>query len=193
VPPDATPKALLRAQLRAARDALPARARARASDRVVERLLVLPELTEARVVTAFHPFGSEIAIERGLAALLARGVTLLLPWVDGPELRLARVDDLSALEPGWRGVPEPPPSGRIAVPPAEAEAVLVPGLAFDRRGGRLGYGGGHIDRLLGAAGARASVIAPAFALQVVPDVPREPHDVPVDILVTEDGVHRVAG
>lgn len=182
-------KALLRDRVRRARDDLRADLHASRSRSVAKRLLTVPEVASARVVVAFHPHGSEVDVTPALHALLERGAELLLPWVEGPDLALSRVRDLGTLIPGWRGVLEPDPRARSAVTPGSADVVIVPGLAFDRRGGRLGYGGGHIDRLL-AATAPAPVVAPALSLQVVDAVPREPHDLPVDVLVTEDAVHR---
>ncbi len=186
----ASAKARLRAELAAARDRLPVPARALASQIVCDRLLTVPELTGARVVVAFHPRGSEVGIGPFLEALLARGVELRLPWVEGDALHLSAVTDLATLRPGWRGILEPDRARRRMAPTSAVDAVLVPGVGFDPTGGRLGYGGGHFDRLLAALTPQPTVIAPAFALQLVAAVPTEPHDAPVDLVVTEEGVHR---
>ena len=93
------------------------------------------------------------------------------------------------LTPGPFGIAEPRPSCPT-VAPAALDVILVPGVAFDRAGGRLGYGGGFYDRFLAACtGPRLGL---AFALQLVACVPREAHDLPLAVLVTEAEVIRVA-
>ncbi len=89
------------------------------------------------------------------------------------------------------GLREPVPTApRVA--PAELDAVLVPALAFDRRGHRLGRGGGFYDRFLGALPPRVTTIGIAFSVQLLNAIPTDPHDRPVDVIVTEDAVLRVA-
>lgn len=129
------------------------------------------------------------------ASLRADGWTVLLPRVADASLDLVAVTADADLRPGHRGVREP------AGPATDAQrlrrdlcAVVVPGVAFDRAGGRLGQGGGHYDRLLAhlaAADCRHIVVAVAQDEQVVTAVPREPHDVAVDVLVLPSGVHEV--
>lgn len=184
-------KAARRSQLLAARSALPAAERAAAQTAITEHLLTLPEVEQARAVLGYAAFGSEASVDTVLQVLLDRAVGVLLPWVDGHELRLARVRDLAAdLAPGWRGVREPRGSSRR---PARADRVhlaLVPGVGFDRAGRRLGYGGGHFDRLLATLRPATPIVGVAFDLQVVDVLPAEPHDVRVDAVVTETGIHR---
>jgi 5-formyltetrahydrofolate cyclo-ligase len=190
--PDPQDKALLRDHLRALRARHPAVARAAASRKVAQRLLTVPEVGAARVLSAFWPVGGEVDVTAALRALVARGVVLALPRVDGDTLTLARVRDPALeLATGWRTVPEPVPTcPPVAV--GEVDAFVVPGLGFDLAGGRLGYGGGHFDRLLALRRPGALVIAPAYALQIVDAVPQGPHDVAVDVVVTELAVHRVS-
>jgi 5-formyltetrahydrofolate cyclo-ligase len=187
-------KALLRQEVRAARAAgLSPEERREASDRICTTLAVLPELAAARVVAAFAPTPEECDIDAFLRGLLERGVGLLLPWVDGDDLRLARVRDLARdLVPGWRDLREPDPHQRRPARPDRVEGAVVPGLAFDAAGHRLGRGGGHYDRLLARLAPGTPVVGVAFDLQVVPRVPTEPHDRPVSVIVTERRVIRPA-
>ena len=90
-------------------------------------------------------------------------------------------------EAGHRGLPEPSPNCE-RVPAASVDWVLVPGIAFDPSGGRLGYGGGYYDRLLPVLPARAARVAGAFSAQIVDAVPSAPHDITMDTVVTEAGV-----
>jgi 5-formyltetrahydrofolate cyclo-ligase len=96
-------------------------------------------------------------------------------------------DFFSNLERSAHGTLEPAADAATRVSPTDAEAVLVPGVAFDRAGGRLGRGGGFYDRLLAHPHFTARRIAVCFACQLVERVPVEPHDIEVDEIVTEDG------
>jgi 5-formyltetrahydrofolate cyclo-ligase len=182
-------KAELRRRILEQRDGLPADRRARASAAIAERLAALAAFGVARAVLAYAPFGSEVDTRPLLHAVLAAGKGLVLPRVNRATrmLDLYRVDDPAAqLEPGTWGIPEPRPG---ACPPAalgEVELVVVPGVAFDVRGGRLGYGAGYYDRLLrGLAVGSPPLVAGAFDVQVVPEVPMDAHDRRLDQVVTE--------
>jgi 5-formyltetrahydrofolate cyclo-ligase len=184
-------KVSLRSRLLTARAGLALPFREEASAVICRLLLTLPEVTAARAVLAYAAFGSEVDLDPALRPLIARGVGVFLPWVDGPDLRIARVRDLDAdLAPGWRGVREPRASDRRPARPDRIHIALVPGVGFDRRGRRLGYGGGHFDRLLGRLRPGTPRIGVAFRAQVVEHIPALPHDVPVDAVVTEEGVER---
>jgi 5-formyltetrahydrofolate cyclo-ligase len=184
-------KALLRARLRSTRDALPAARRSAGSRGVCERLLKVPEVAGARVLAAFLPRGGEFDIVAALAELRAGGRVLALPWVDAGELHLGVVDDLNLdTAPGWRGVREPVPDQRQPLPVAEVDVVIVPGLGYDAAGNRLGQGGGHYDRLLRGRRPGVAAVAVAFAEQLVDRVPTQDHDVPVEVIVTDDEVLR---
>ena len=91
------------------------------------------------------------------------------------------------LLPGYKGIPEPDPKLAHArsIPATQLEVVIVPGAVFDRRGYRLGYGGGYYDRFLALEAPQALRIGLCFDLQLVDQLPEEAHDVPMDWLVTE--------
>jgi 5-formyltetrahydrofolate cyclo-ligase len=180
----AAAKAALRSRVLAARADLPVTQRAAACATLHRRLLGLEELARAR---------AEVDLDPVLRVLLRRGAGVLLPWVDGPTLGIARIRDLDAdLAPGWRGVREPRVSGRRPARPDRVDAALVPLVAFDAAGHRLGHGGGHFDRLLARLAPGVPRIGVAFAVQQIPSVPSEAHDVPLDMVVTEAGVTRPA-
>lgn len=189
VPPIA--KAELRRRAQQARGALGANHRTEASAAICDHLLTLPEVAQARAVAGYASTGSEVDLDPVLVHLLREGRAVALPWVDGPAIEMALVGDLSGdLVAGWRGVREPRQALRTPVPPGAVDLVLVPGLAFDRSGTRLGYGGGHFDRFLARVPAETPVIGAAFAVQVLDHLPREDHDVSVHAVVTESGVLR---
>ena len=184
-------KAALRSAVLARRAAVPAAERAAASTAIREALEALPELVGCRAVLGYASFGSEVELDPWLAARIGDGWGVLLPFVAGEELGITRVFDLeSDLVPGWRGVREPRASGRRPARPDRVDAVVTPGVAFDRACGRLGYGGGFFDRLLARLRPGTPVIGVAFEVQVVEEVPRGPHDLGVDAVVTEAAVYR---
>lgn len=185
MPPDR--KAALREAALAARRALPATERADASAAVVHRLLALPELRRAGSVL-LHAATADEVDPGGLVALLsARGVRTLFPRVRGADLEVAAAQP-TGLAAGFRGVREP--TGP-ALDPTGVDIAVVPGVAFDLRGGRLGHGGGHYDRLLVTLRPDAVRVGIAFACQLVPAVPQEPHDAAVDVIITDRATHRI--
>ncbi len=183
-------KQAMRTAVAAARDALDADWRAQASARIVDRIAALPTFVRARCVLLSAPFRSEWNAAPLIARALEAGKEVVLPRVDevARMLDLRRVEDPGAdIVAGHRGIPEPDERAeRVAA--ASIDWVLVPGVAFDRTGGRLGYGGGYYDRLLPLLPARAARVAGAFAMQLVDTVPSAPHDIRMDTVVTEAGI-----
>ncbi|MCA1784111.1 MAG: 5-formyltetrahydrofolate cyclo-ligase [Intrasporangiaceae bacterium] len=180
-------KVALRRSARDARRSLSPATRTAATAAIGERLGELLELTSAGTVLVYAAGATEVDVEAAAGDLRVRGVTTLYPRVRGEDLDLVAVDDPSALVLGHRDILEPTgPSND----PTTVDAVLVPGVAFDLHGGRLGQGGGHYDRLLPRIGD-AVRIGIAFSCQIVPSVPRLDHDVAVDIVVTEQSVQRI--
>jgi len=183
-------KQAMRTIVAAARDALDPEWRARASVALVERIAALPTFGAARGVLLTAPFRSEWDAAPLIAHALAAGKLVALPRVDESSrmLELRRVvDPARDIVAGYRGLPEPDTHcERVAA--ASIDWVLVPGIAFDPAGGRLGYGGGYYDRLLPVLPARVARVAGAFSMQIVDAVPSAPHDITMDTVVTESGV-----
>lgn len=179
-------KQALRASIRRAREAMDDATAREASASIVERLIGLEELQAARVVAMYAATPEEADPSGLLRWLHERDVRTLYPRVVGDRLDLAEVSDLATLTAGFRGILEPP---GVAIGPEIVDVALVPGVAFDPHGGRLGQGGGHYDRLLPLLTDRATRIGVAFSLQVVPVLPLEDHDVPMDVVVTEKAIH----
>ena len=178
---------MLREAIVAARDAMNADERARASRAIAERIGALDAYSHARAVLAFLPYRSEWDATLVVRDALAAGKIVAAPRVD-PAARMLRPLRIASLErdveAGYRGIPEP--RARCAMVPLERfDVVLVPGIAFDVHGRRLGYGGGYYDRLLPLLPASSTRIAGAFELQVADSVPTAPHDTGVDWIVTE--------
>lgn len=178
--------AALRAGLRKARAAVPREQRLAMSRQIEACLAGWDVFLRARTVLAYRPVRSEAGTDALAQCVLDAGKQLLLPrclkkgWMEA--VRVARLDGLC---PDVYGIPAPPPN----VPAARAEEIdllLVPGVAFDERGGRLGQGGGCYDRFLPrCAGV---IVGVAFSMQVVERLPLRAHDVRMDALLTERGI-----
>jgi len=178
-------KAELRKRLRAVRSALPRDARATRSESIARRVLELPRVAIARTVMGYVPMRGEVDPRPVLAACRAKGGRVVLPRLDwgANMLTLHAHDDDGALEESGYGSLQPP-GDWPAVPPDDVDLVLVPALAVDPRGHRLGYGGGFYDRLLPTL-TRALRVAILYDFQLLAEIPDTPGDVPVDHVVTD--------
>ncbi len=187
-------KRALRAQVIAARDALDAAARSSASRAIAQRIAALPAYRAARVLLVTLPFGSEWDTRPLVGTALAAAKTVVAPRVDVRTRMLelhAIADPVADVEAGHLGIPEPRESCPL-VAHAEIDAVIVPGVAFDAAGRRLGYGGGFYDRLLPLLRPGVPRIAGAYELQVIAEVPAASHDLRVDCIATEARLIRAA-
>jgi 5-formyltetrahydrofolate cyclo-ligase len=193
LPDSAATKATLRREVLARRDALDPESRARLSSIALSRVSALSVYRRARAVLGYASFGSELDTHPFLRAVLASGRLLALPRVERTERRLAlhEVKTLDGeLQPGPWGILEPDSARCRTVTPGEIDFVLVPGLVFDRAGGRIGYGAGYYDRLLTAwPEPRPPLVAAALELQLVPAVPVLAGDRRVDLVVTESATY----
>jgi 5-formyltetrahydrofolate cyclo-ligase len=182
----------LRKQVLARRDALSATQRASLSTSITARVLALSSYRNARRVMAYWSIGSEFETAGFVADLRANGKTLVLPRAPrgGRMLELYAVRDPEHdLAPGVWGIREPRAELCRSMLPQEIDFVLVPGVAFTARCERLGYGKGFYDRLIAAFPERPPLVAPAFALQIVPAMPVSPTDQSVDMVVTENATY----
>lgn len=180
----AAAKAAARNHARAARCALDAASCDAAAESLAELLLSLPELKLARLVLAYGATPEEIDPAPAVAALRARGVAVAMPRIEAPGVLgvhlVAHDDDLDS---GPYGLTQPKPEAP-RVPLHSIDAVLVPGVAFDANGFRLGYGGGYYDRLMPQLRADCLTIGIAYDEQILPKIPAEEHDICVRAVVT---------
>jgi 5-formyltetrahydrofolate cyclo-ligase len=180
----ATPKAELRRAALARRDALPAAERAQGAETIAARTFPVA-VASGTIVAGFMPMKSEINPLPLMRKLAAAGARLALPVVAGPGQPLIMRawgfgDPLVA---GVWGIREPGP----AAPEIAPDIVIVPLLAFDRAGQRIGYGAGYYDMTIAALRARQAVVAigVAFAAQEIAAVPATSRDAPLDLVLTE--------
>ncbi len=195
-------KRALRREMSAARAALPENERRTRSEAASARLLALPELAALAeggpaTLAGYVAAKGEIDPGAALAAVAAAGAAVALPRVapEAPRLRFHRAD-AGPLMPGPFGLSEPAAAApEIALD--ELDVVIVPGLAFDAEGRRLGFGGGYYDGLFGSFGAsdlgeRPALIGLCYDFQIVARCPAGDGDVPVDLVVTDARVLRPA-
>ena len=179
-------KSALRIKAHAARAALPLDSRMSAAEAVARHFFENVPLQPGEVVAAYWRIRDELDCQPILVRLMDSNQPVVLPVVIGPEEAL----ELRVWEPGTAlyeagfGTLAPPD----LAPRAEPDVILMPLLGFDGQGTRLGYGGGYYDRTLARMSRKPRLIGLAFAAQELDQIPREEHDIPLDLIVTEDGV-----
>ena len=184
-------RSVLRAELRARRDALGAAQRIAAAQGLIAQLERIPEFLTDRDVAGYWAVAGELPLLGLMAGLRTRGQRYLLPVVGA-----ARQLSFAAWRPGMEiaanrfGIPEPVVAKREHVQPVELDVVLMPLLGFDRRGNRLGFGGGYYDRSFAFLREREGAGSPllvgiGYALQEVDPIEPMPWDVRLDYIATE--------
>lgn len=159
----------------------------RSDDALFVRFLTLPQTAQAEIILLYHGMGAEPDTGRLLEELRRRGKTVALPrCLPGGGMEAGMVTEDAILVRHPYGMLEPG-EDCPAISRAQIDLILVPGLCFDRNGGRLGRGGGYYDRYL--AESRGYTVALCRDVLLCDAVPREPHDRPVDAVVTESGVY----
>ena len=184
-------KRRIRGSILALRRELPEPERVARSRRVWEHLTGLPCYQHARVLLGYMAFDNEVLTDGLLRQAMASGKQVVLPVVQADRRRLAlyAVRNLERdVAPGYRGILEPRPLYTWLVALTQLELVLLPGVAFDLRGVRLGFGVGCYDRLLGELPQGIPTVGLAFDFQVIPRLPRQPHDIALDAIVMESRV-----
>ena len=179
-------KAELRKRLRGVRKAMPASAAAERSMKIIATLEAHPAVVAAKTIALFWPIEvrKEVDLRAFDASLRQRGVRIAYPAID-PEtdvMTMRFVDDLAGLEEQGYGFAEPPPDAPLA---AELDVVIVPAIAVDPTGHRIGYGAGYYDRTIPKYAPPAVTIAVAYDWQLVAEVPATEHDVKVAWVVTD--------
>ncbi|RIX50847.1 5-formyltetrahydrofolate cyclo-ligase [Paenibacillus nanensis] len=192
-------KAAFRLEMKNKREAIAEELRRKRSEAACNRLIEWAEASGMKSVMAYASFRSELSLDPFIEWCWENGIELILPRCI-PEARtmtLYRLESWSQLTAGAYGIREPDPA-RIAALPADylPDAVVVPGLAFDRQGGRMGYGAGYYDRFAEHAIRLAESrrqkllwIGAGFEAQLVERVPLEAHDLRLDGVVTEQAFY----
>jgi 5-formyltetrahydrofolate cyclo-ligase len=180
-------KKILRAEMREKLRNFPKEQRARASEQLTEALISSFWWGQAKSVALFSARWDEPDLSALWNRARAEGRNTLFPKVAGEHLEFYQVNQSHQLREGSFGLLEPDPDFCLCVKAAEVDLVLVPGLAFDRRGFRLGRGKGYYDRFLSQPNFKGRALGLFFDLQEVSEVPTEPHDRALSGIFTERG------
>jgi len=178
----------LRKQILGARDQMSANERHEKSGSAIENFWSLPQMKHWSTLFIYVNFRSELETLELIHRCLSQGKRVAVPLVEASTFSMIPLliqDPEKDLVPGYYGIPEPDPQKSLRVAAREIDAAVIPGSVFDIQGGRLGYGGGYYDRFLVNDAPQAKRIGFAFEMQVVENVPVQPHDQPLDILITE--------
>jgi 5-formyltetrahydrofolate cyclo-ligase len=160
------------------------------SELICASLINSDPFSKARALYLYSPIRKEVETRDIFLAAKREGKRVGFP-VSLPrsrDLLFFEVTDLAVLKKGAYNIPEPPQDERKLMTPETVDCIIVPGVAFDERGYRLGYGGGYYDRLLKKSGSRVITIGLAFDLQVIPRIPTESHDSKMDNIFTESRI-----
>jgi 5-formyltetrahydrofolate cyclo-ligase len=150
--------------------------------------LALPVYQQAQVIALYAPIHHEVETRAVAIEALGSQKTLLYPAVQGNEMQFRRVLGLQDLVPGRYGIPEP--AGEVWEP-CRADLIVVPGVAFDLSGRRIGYGKGYYDKVLHTLEGSGRLVGFCYDFQLFEEIVGEPHDVTMDMIVTETKVVRV--
>lgn len=151
-----------------------------ASARLAEKFFKTEYYQHAKTIYGYLPYNQEVRTVPMLQQALREGKQVAVPKVYGDEMRFILIKDLSAIAPGYAGIPEPIADAPVAED--KTALVLMPGLAFDPNGHRVGYGGGFYDRFLEDEPNHPTV-ALCYDFQMLPKIETEEHDIPVDCVI----------
>ncbi len=151
-----------------------------ASNRLAEQFFATEQYKNAKTIYGYLPYNQEVRTTGMLQKALDDGKRIAVPKIYGDEMRFIYLDDLSKVEKSGYGIPEPVADGPVADDPTAL--VLMPGLAFDPEGHRIGYGGGFYDKFL-AAEPEHPTVALCYEFQMLPHLETEKFDIPVDCVI----------
>lgn len=168
------------------------------SETIVGRFMGLPEYAAADTVMFYIDARSEVRTRHALPNALGSGKRIIIPWCNAEgELERFRLESMEELELGMYDILEPradlkaDPSKHVD--PEELDLIMVPGVGFDREGGRTGHGKGYYDKLMQHARADCPLVALAFECQLFDRIPMADHDIYMDKVITEDAVYEGRG
>ena len=168
------------------------------SETIVEKFMALPEFEQAQTVMFYVDVRAEVRTRHAFEQALASGKKIIVPWCnDEGELELFHMESVDELAEGMYRILEPKAELRSlsekAPRPDELDLIMVPGVAFDQRGGRTGHGKGYYDKLLEHARPDCPLVALAFDCQMFAEIPMQSHDIFMDKVITESAIHNGIG
>jgi 5-formyltetrahydrofolate cyclo-ligase len=160
--------------------------RSRKDSAIRERLFSMKEFKESQRILFFASFGAEVETLEIIKNSISMGKAAMIPKVGKDGLEIYEIKSMDELSPGYMGIPEPEPRPETMRRLDDIDMVVIPGVAFDGKGSRLGYGKGYYDKLLSKMKKKIPIVAPAYEEQVVEYIPSEPHDIKIDKIVTDE-------
>lgn len=164
---------------------------------IVDKFMQLPEYAAAKTVMFYVDVRDEVRTRHALPDALKGNKRIVIPYCVDGELELFHLESMDELDVGMYKILEPKAELREVaakrLQPEDLDLVMVPGVAFDRNGGRTGHGKGYYDKLLEHARADAPLVALAFECQMFPEIPCGSHDIYMDKVVTEKDVYTGRG
>ena len=173
-------KQALRKQIREQKRAMTVEEIERASVRLGELFAASELYRNAKTIYGYLPYNQEVRTVPMLQRALQEGKRIAVPKIFGDEMKFIYLEDITRVEKGYAGIPEPIDDGPVA--DDKTALVLMPGLAFDKAGHRIGYGGGFYDKFL-AAEPEHPTLALCYAFQMLPQLSTEEFDIPVDCVL----------
>jgi 5-formyltetrahydrofolate cyclo-ligase len=160
---------------------------------IVDRFMKLPEYAAAQTVMFYVDVRDEARTRNALPEALTTGKRIVVPYCVDGELELFWLESMDELELGMYRILEPKAELRTVaskkLQPEDLDLIMVPGVAFDRQGGRTGHGKGYYDKLLEHAKPQTPLVALAFECQLFDEIPMDSHDIYMDKVVTESAVY----
>lgn len=180
-------KHVLRKEFREKRKALTLDSYEKKSAAIREKLENLSEFRSSQKIMAYVSTEEEVDTRELIRDCFAKNQTVYIPKVDRNELKIMPVNKWEVLEPGAYSILEPMLNTGEEADPMDLDLILVPGIAFDKKGHRIGYGGGFYDKVLKKTPAIR--VGLCFDEQLVDEIPNEPHDVPMNIVITDSKIY----
>ena len=164
------------------------------SEQIVDRFMALPAYDAADTVMFYVDVRTEVRTRQALPAAIASGKRIIVPWCnEAGELELFHLESMEELEIGMYKILEPRTDLKADpgkhVQPQDLDLIMVPGVGFDRHGGRTGHGKGYYDKLLEHARPDCPIVSLAFECQLFDEIPMQSHDIYMDKVVTEAAVY----
>lgn len=167
------------------------------SQAICQKFVELPEYRRAKTVMYYLDVRTEVRTRHYLPTALAGDKRVVVPYCVDGELELFHLEHMDELEVGMYKILEPKaelrdvPAKKLSV--AELDIIMVPGVAFDRTGARMGHGKGYYDKLLEHARGDTPLVALAFECQMFPEIPTAEHDIFMDKIITEKAIYEGRG
>lgn len=186
---DIQEKKNIRNQILQHRESLDLYTRSQWDESIYNKLINSEAYKRANTIFAFVSFKSEVDTHKIIRYALEDGKTICVPRIESKQkgLEIFKIEDFEQLKKGYFGILEPVESCPEA-DSKELDLILMPGVAFDRQGGRLGYGAAFYDRFLSKLDKKVDKIALAYHFQILDNIPMDEHDVRIDGVITEEEI-----